>query len=282
MGPGLVGPELLAGFAGRTSVGVLPLVRFLCPSAMSAFLLLSPSTMYQYGIINAIGSHQDGSTCPSPGDKDAHDTQYDLEEEAMRRDGLAEELKNKNEGEVEVETKIEGPALDNYETPQQGIGSEATTIPTSAERVYGLWAGNGGVMTMAGEERRSITDKIDKYSEFDRRSAQTIAVEEMAIQNEPTRSVLTQLFRLDGQTGHLQAYQAERAEEFEKESEYGYLTDKLSHEMKAKKNSVSTMRAKHEKQIEAINIDNIFIPEYQPGGLRRDEEETLGIETRDQ
>jgi len=52
--------------------------------------------------------------------------------------------------------------------------------------------------------------------------------------------------------------------------------------MKAKKNSVSTMRAKHEKQIEAINIDNIFIPEYQPGGLRRDEEETLGIETRDQ
>jgi hypothetical protein len=76
-----------------------------------------------------------------------HDTQYDLEEEAMRRDGLAEELKNKNEGEVEVETKIEEPALGNYETPHQGIGSEATTTPTSAERVYGFWAGNGGVMT---------------------------------------------------------------------------------------------------------------------------------------
>ena len=42
------------------------------------------------------------------------------------------------------------------------------------------------------------------------------------------------------------------------------MTDKLSHEMEAKKNSVSTMGATHEKQIEAINIDNIFIPEYQP------------------
>ena len=82
MGPGLVGPELLAGFAGRTSVGCLPLFRFLCPSAMSAFLLLSPSTMYQYGIINAIGSHQNGSTCPSPGDKDAHDQSYEPEKEA--------------------------------------------------------------------------------------------------------------------------------------------------------------------------------------------------------
>ena len=165
-----------------------------------------------------------------------------------------------------------------------GLMSAASSSSSSAtgsaeERHYG---DDGNFKLMAGEERRSITDKIDKYSEFDRRSAQTIAVEEMAIQNEPTRSVLTKLFRLDGQTGHLQAYQAERAEEFEKESEYGYLTDKLSHEMKAKKNSVSTMRAKHEKQIEAINIDNIFIPEYQPGGLRRDEEETLGIETRDQ
>ena len=58
---------------------------------------------------NVTSTHQDGSTCPSPGDKDALDTQYDLEEEAMRRDGLAEELKNKNEGEVEVETKIEYP-----------------------------------------------------------------------------------------------------------------------------------------------------------------------------
>ena len=134
---------------------------------MSGMDTRSMSRLMGLTALNDPGTLQDSSTCPSPGDKDAHDTQYDLEEEAMRRDGLAEELKNKNEGEVEVETKIEEPALGNYETPHQGIGSEATTTPTSAERVYGLWAGNGGVMTMAGEERRSITDKIDKYSEFD-------------------------------------------------------------------------------------------------------------------
>ena len=142
--------------------------------------------------------------------------------------------------------------------------SSSSATGSAEERQYG---DDGNFKIMAGEERRSITDKIDKYSEFDRRSAQTIAVEEMAIQNEPTPSVLTKLFRLDGQTGHLQADQAERAEEFEKESEFEYLVDNLSHEMKAKKNSVSTMGAKHEKQIEAIDIDNIFIPEYQPGGL---------------
>ena len=157
--------------------------------------------------------------------------------------------------------------------------SSSSATGSAEERHYG---DDGNFKLMAGEERRSITDKIDKYSEFDRRSAQTIAVEEMAIRNEPTPSVLTKLFRLDGQTGHLQADQAERAEEFEIESEFGYLTDTLLHEMKAKKNSVSTMGATHEKQIEAINIDNIFIPECQPGGLQRGEDETLGIETRDQ
>ena len=92
-------------------------------------------------------------------------------------------------------------------------------------------------------------------------------VKEVASQNEPTPPVLPKLFRLDGQTGHLQAEQAEQAEEFEKESEFEYLADDLSHELKAMKNSVSTMGAMHEKQIEAIDIDNIFIPEYQQGGL---------------
>ena len=53
MDPGLVGPELLAGFAGPTSVGAfLPL----CPSPM-----LRPDTRAsksRYKIIDTIGSHQ--------------------------------------------------------------------------------------------------------------------------------------------------------------------------------------------------------------------------------
>ena len=126
---------------------------------------------------------------------------------------------------------------------------------------------SGNFKIMACEERRSSTSKIDTYGEFDLRSVQAMPVNEVANQNEPTPPVLPQLFRLVGQIGHLQAEQAERVEKFEKESEFEYLNDNLSHELEAIKNSVSTMGAMHEKQIEAIDIDNIFIPECQQGGL---------------
>jgi hypothetical protein len=64
MDPGLVGPELLAGFAGRTSVGAfLPL----CPSTMSGS---DPrASKSRYTIIDTTGSHQNNKHLlgPSPG-----------------------------------------------------------------------------------------------------------------------------------------------------------------------------------------------------------------------
>ena len=90
---------------------------------MSGMDTRSMSRLMGLTALNDPGTLQDSSTCPSPGDKDAHDTQYDLEEEAMRRDGLAEELKNKNEGEVEVETKIEESELGEFKTPNEGKGA---------------------------------------------------------------------------------------------------------------------------------------------------------------
>ena len=135
----------------------------------------------------------------------------------------------------------------------------------SAERQFG---DNGNKKCMAREERRSTTSKIDTHGEFDSLSLQVMPVKKVAYENEPTPpvAVLPQLFRLDGQTGDLQAEQAEQVEEFEKESRVEYLADVLSHEMKAIKSFVTTMEARHEKQIKAIHVDNIF-PEYQQGGL---------------
>ena len=126
------------------------------------------------------------------------------------------------------------------------------------ERQFG---DSGNKNFMAREERRLSTSssKIDTHGEFDSRLLQAMPVNEVANENKPTPPVL------DGQTGHLQAEQAERAGKFEKESEFEYLTDNLSHELEAMQNSVSTMGAMHEKQIEAIRIDNIS-PEYQQGG----------------
>ena len=111
---------------------------------------------------------------------------------------------------------------------------------------------------MACEERRSSASKIDTHGKFESRSLQAMPVNEVANENEPTPPVLPKLSRLNGQTGHLQAEQAEQAEEFEKKSEFEYLTDNLSHEMKAVQNLCPRLGRLHEKKIEAMHIDNIF------------------------
>ena len=108
-----------------------------------------------------------------------------------------------------------------------GLMSAASSWSISAsgsaeERQFG---DSGNHKIMACEERRSMTNKIDTYGEFDLRSVQTTPDKEVASQNEPTPHVLPKLFRLDGQTGHLHADQAERAEELEKESTFEYLAN---------------------------------------------------------
>ena len=137
-----------------------------------------------------------------------------------------------------------------------------TTSP-SAERQFG---DSGNKESMACEERRSSASKIDTHGKFESRSLQAMPVNEVANENEPTPPVLPKLSRLNGQTGHLQAKQAEQAEEFEKESEFEYLSDDVSYELKAMKHFVTSMGAMHEKQSEAMHIDNIF-PEFRQGGL---------------
>ena len=97
-----------------------------------------------------------------------------------------------------------------------------------------------------------MTSKTDTHGELDSRSLQAIPVKEVANQIEPTPPVLTQLFRLVGQTRNLQADEMKQAEEFEKESRFEYLVNDLSHELKAMKYFVATMGAMHEKQIKAI------------------------------
>ena len=78
--------------------------------------------------------------------------------------------------------------------------SSCLSSSKSAERQFG---GNNNKRCMAREERRSSVSKIDTHSEFDSRSAQTMSVNEVANQIEPTPHVLPHLFRLHGQTGHL-------------------------------------------------------------------------------
>ena len=54
---------------------------------------------------------------------------YDMEEEAMRMDGLAE-VESANQDEMEDETKVEESESCEYKTSHTGIGIGVTTRPT--------------------------------------------------------------------------------------------------------------------------------------------------------
>ena len=115
---------------------------------MSGMDTRSMSRLMGITSLNDPGTHQDGGTCPSPGDENVIDTLYEQEEEAMRRDGLAEELKNESESRVDVESKIEESELGEFKTPHEGEGATPSrSTPTPGERLPGLWAGSGGLMT---------------------------------------------------------------------------------------------------------------------------------------
>ena len=115
---------------------------------MSGMDTRSMSRLMGITSLNDPGTHQDGSACPSPGDENVIDTLYEQEEEAMRRDGLAEELENESESKVEVESKIEESELSEFKTPHEGKGATPSrSTPTPGEHLPGLWAGSGGLMT---------------------------------------------------------------------------------------------------------------------------------------
>ena len=178
--------------------------------------------------IDTIGSYPNGKHLlgPSLGSEEEHDKEsYDPEEEA--------ELIN---GEVENQNKMDAPELIEMEREDEdvvkGVIDYAAGLMSAASRWWSSASGSaeerqfgdsGNNEIMACEERRSMTNRIDTYGEFDLRSVQTIAAKEVASQNKPTPPVLPKLFRLDGQTGRLQAEQADQAEEFEKELEFEYL-----------------------------------------------------------
>ena len=208
-----------------------------------------------------LGTHQNGSTGVRSTGRHAEEPHP-----VHRHDGVEEVEENDYFHELRSPEIItnhvfcdNGCDLDYY------IDADKVPVTTSpsAERQFG---DSGNKEFKACEERRSSASKIDTHGKFESRSLQAMPVNGVVNENEPTPPVLPKLYRLNGQTGHLQAEQAEQAEEFEKESEFECWTDNLSHEMKAVRNFMSMIGAMHAKKIEAMHIDNIF-PEFRQGGL---------------
>ena len=207
-----------------------------------------------------LGTRQDGSSGVRSTGRHAEEVIPDL-----RQNGDEDNEENDYFNELRSPEIIKKGHLcdDDYDLEYDSDVDKVPETTPAAERLLG---GADSFQNYMREQRESTTRSSDILAEIEPRPFETIPVKEMATPIDSTRRGLPHLFRLDGQTEHLQAKQAEQAEEFEKESEFEYLSDDVSYELKAMKHFVTSMGAMHEKQIEAMHIDNIF-PEFRQGGL---------------
>ena len=97
-----------------------------------------------------------------------------------------------------------------------------------------------------------MTNRTGTLSEMDSQPSEAIPVQKVASPIDSTRPILPQLFGLGGQTEIQTQTEMERSI-VEKDSQLESLARNPLIELKALKNTVSTMGAKHEKQVEAIH-----------------------------
>ena len=136
--------------------------------------------------------------------------------------------------------------INDYDLDFSNDADELTITSPAAERLLG---GDDGYQTYGCEQRGSMTNRTDTLSEIDSRPSEAIPVKEVASPIDSTRPVLPQLFGLGGQTEPTQAQTERKRSIVEKDSQFESLVRDFLHELKALKNTVSTMEAKHEKQV---------------------------------
>ena len=102
----------------------------------------------------------------------------------------------------------------------------------AAERLFG---GIGGCQTYGRDQRRSMTNRTDVFSETDSRLSEAILVQKVASPIDSTRPVPSQLFGLGGQTEPLQAQTEVKRGRVEKDFHFESLARDLILELKAMK-----------------------------------------------
>ena len=168
--------------------------------------------------VDAQGSHKNGKHLlgPIPGSED--DESYDLEEEAMRMDGLTEmERKSSAPSNFKMER-----GEDEYTTPLQGydldMNNDADEHPSASPSATRHFRGEDGYQTYVREQLGSTSKSTDMLSEIESRLSDTIPIKKMVTPIESTRQVLPQRFGIGGQTGPLQAQSEVERSINEKES----------------------------------------------------------------
>ena len=197
MDPGLVGPELFAGFAGRIFVATFLL---LSPSAMSGPDPRARKSRYRYKTIDTTGSYQNGQHLlgPIPGDED--DESYDSEEEAMRMDGSAEKLGSGNEDEMKDEARVEVSNPFEYETQEEGLAIGSITRPTSL-CFTGLSAGGEGAII-----KKVLIDDEEKLVEEKRRLVFEVMHYEVRLKRARLKAMKSELGKLSLEEMYLSGF----------------------------------------------------------------------------
>ena len=194
-----------------------------------------------------LGTHQDGSTGVRSTGRHAEEVITDLRQngdEENEEDDYFNELSS-----PEI-IKRDDFCDNDYDLDLSEDDVERAEITPAAERLSG---GADRFQIYGREQRGSATKSTDMIAEIESRSFDAKPVKEMAIPIESTRQGLPQLFGLYGQTGPPQAQSEVEPSTTEKELQIQSLARDLLSELKALKITVSSMKATHEKEVEAIH-----------------------------
>jgi hypothetical protein len=130
--------------------------------------------------------------------------------------------------------------------------SDVVKIPVTTPAAERLLGGADGFQTYMREQRNSTTRSSDMLADIEPRTFETFPIKEMATPIESTRRVHPKLFGLGSQTGPPQAQPEVKRSTTEREFQLESLARDLLSELNALKNTVSSMKAMHGKEVEAI------------------------------
>ena len=130
--------------------------------------------------------------------------------------------------------------------------SDVDKIPVTTPAAERLLGGADSFQTYMREQRESTTRSSDRLAEIETRAFDTIPIKEVATPIESTRRGLPQLFGLGGLTGPPQAQSEVERCTTERELQLESVARDLLSKLKAMEITVSSMKATHAKEVEAI------------------------------
>ena len=209
----------------------------------------SPAHTRMRTLHDLLGNHQDGSTEVRSTGRRAEEAEEVIPDQ--RRNVDEENVEDDYFNELSSpELVVKDDFVDNdYDLKYDSDVDKIPVITPAAERLLG---GADSFQTYMREQRESTTRSSDRLAEIETRAFDTIPIKEVATPIESTRRGLPQLFGLGGLTGPPQAQSEVERCTTERELQLESVARDLLSKLKAMEITVSSMKATHAKEVEAI------------------------------